>query len=49
MREPYEKLYGKDHFKEQWNLWVDSISSYRKKGDGKEKYHSHCPLMDRLH
>ena len=34
MREPFENMYGRDYFKKHWNLWIDSISSYRTKGDG---------------
>ena len=34
MREPFENMYGRDYFKKHWNLWIDSISSYRIKGDG---------------
>ncbi len=34
MREPFEKVYGKEYFKKHWNMWIDSFSAYLSKGSG---------------
>lgn len=34
MRAPMEDVYGKEHFKELWNGWIDAYSSYLTNHDG---------------
>ena len=34
MRQPFEALYGKEYFREQWAQWVENFSKYALNPEG---------------